>query len=84
MTRKEQIRDAAIYYDPVNMRDSFIEGTQWADKTMLKEVIKWLEDNFFTGEIDGYYSDVPELIVQGKFDDKEQMLNAFKTHFNIE
>ena len=53
-------------------------------KEALKEVIEWLEDNFFTGEIDGYYSDVPEHIVQGKFDDKEQMLNAFKTHFNIE
>ena len=84
MTRKKQIKDAAIYYDPGNMRDSFIEGAQWADETILKEVIEWLEDNFFTGEIDGYYSDVPEHIVQGKFDDKEQMLNAFKTHFNIE
>lgn len=52
--------------------------------TILQEVFEWLEDNFFTGEIDGYYSDVPEHIVQGKFDDKEQMLNAFKTHFNIE
>lgn len=32
MTRKEQIRDAAIYYDTGDMRDSFIEGAQWADE----------------------------------------------------
>lgn len=26
MARKEQIRDAAIYYEPGDMRNSFIEG----------------------------------------------------------
>ena len=50
----------------------------------LKEVLEWLENNFFTGEIDGYYSDVPEHIVQGKFDYKEEMLQSFKEQFNIE
>ena len=30
---------------------------------MLQDVLKWLGDNFFTGEIEGYYSDVPEHIV---------------------
>ena len=42
---------------------------------MLRDVLKWLDDNFFTGEIEGYYSDVPEHIVQGKFDCKEDMIN---------
>lgn len=50
----------------------------------LKEVLEWLDENFFTGEIDGYYSDVPEHIVQGKFDYKEEMLQSFKERFNIE
>ena len=49
----------------------------------LKEVLKWLDKNFFTGEIEGYYSDVPEHIVQGKFDCKEDMINSFKKQFNI-
>jgi hypothetical protein len=49
----------------------------------LQDVLKWLDDNFFTGEIEGYYSDVPEHIVQGKFDCKEDMINSFKEQFNI-
>jgi hypothetical protein len=64
--------------------NSLYEVKDWGRLEVLQEVFEWLENNFFTGEIDGYYSDVPEHIVQGKFDDKEQMLNAFKTHFNIE
>lgn len=63
---------------------AFIAGAQWADKTMLQEILKWLDENFFTGEIEGYYSDVPEHIVQGKFDCKEDMLQSFKDRFNIE
>lgn len=50
----------------------------------LKEVLEWLDENFFTGEIVGYYSDVPDIIVHGKFDCKEQMLQSFKERFNIE
>lgn len=49
----------------------------------LQDVLKWLDDNFFTGEIEGYYRDVPEHIVQGKFDCKEDMINSFKEQFNI-
>ncbi len=49
----------------------------------LKEALNWLDENFFTGEIEGYYSDVPEHIVQGKFDNKEEMLQSFKERFNI-
>lgn len=49
----------------------------------VQDVLKWLDDNFFTGEIEGYYCDVPEHIVQGKFDCKEDMINSFKEQFNI-
>lgn len=50
----------------------------------LKEVLEWLDENFFTGEIIGYCSGIPDIIVQGKFDYKEQMLQSFKERFNIE
>lgn len=69
---------------PFNINQDFIEGAKWADKTMLQEVLEWLNKNFFTGDIEGYYSDVPEHIVQGKFDCKEEMIQAFKERFNIE
>lgn len=49
----------------------------------LKEVLEWLDENFFTGEIEGYYSDVPEHIVHGKFYCKEEMLLSFKERFKI-
>ena len=49
----------------------------------LKEVLKWLDENFFTGEIVGYCSGIPDIIVQGKFDCKEQMLQSFKERFKI-
>lgn len=49
-----------------------------------KEVLQWIESNFFTGEIEGYYRDVPDHIVQGKFETKEQMIQEFKEQFNIE
>ena len=49
----------------------------------LKEVLEWIDDNFFTGEIEGYYYDVPEHIVQGKFECKEEMIESFKKQFNI-
>ena len=87
MTREEQIESMADnYYEDciIKFYDDFIAGAQWADKTMLQEVLKWLEENFFTGEIEGYYSDVPEHIVQGKFDCKEDMLQSFKDRFNVE
>jgi hypothetical protein len=53
----------------------------WGREEALREILLWLEDNFFTGEIEGYYSDVPEHIVQGKFDCKEDMIEEFKKKF---
>jgi hypothetical protein len=63
--------------------NSLYEVKDWGRLETLQEVLKWLEENFFTGEIEGYYSDVPEHIVQGKFDSKEEMLQSFKERFNI-
>lgn len=100
MTREEQICSQSVRYtkethSPSSVSEfqaamniavvkAFTAGAKWADETILQEVIKWLDNNFFTGEIEGYYSDVPEHIVQSKFDCKEEMLLLFKEHFNIE
>ena len=62
MTREEQIqRESEIYAWTANQFDcglAFRKGAEWADKTMLERVCKWLKDNShfyvsdFTGEID--------------------------------
>lgn len=63
---------------------AFIAGAQWADKTMLQEVLEWLEDNFFTGEQEiSQYSIEVEPILKGVFSSKEQMLQSFKERFNV-
>jgi hypothetical protein len=61
--------------------NSLYEVKDWGREEALREILLWLEDNFFTGEIEGYYSDVPEHIVQGKFDCKEDMIEEFKKKF---
>lgn len=54
MQRKEQIQDAAAdhrdwvccgFIDPVTdaRQESFVEGAEWADDTMLEKVCKWLD-----------------------------------------
>lgn len=56
MKRKEQIQNAAAdhrdwvccgFIDPIaDAREaSFIEGAEWADKTMIDKACKWLRSN---------------------------------------
>ena len=65
MTREEQIRqkayDFAFYTSSIRPElnaDSFIQGAQWADQTMLDKVCEWLKENAdlyvsdFTGSLD--------------------------------
>lgn len=61
--------------------NSLYEVKDWGREEALREILLWLEDNFFTGEIEGYYSDVQEHIVQGKFECKEDMIEEFKKKF---
>lgn len=82
MSREEQIikasRNPIFKTGLIRLDDiSFIAGAQWADRTMLQEVLEWLCKNF---------SDVHVLHddrVEGNFESKEQMLQSFKEHFNI-
>ena len=50
MTRKEQIRDAAMYFAKKNEKVpfpylDFIEAAEWADRTMIHKACEWLEEN---------------------------------------
>lgn len=47
MTRKEQIRDAAMYFAKKNEKVpfpylDFIEAAEWADRTMIERACEWL------------------------------------------
>lgn len=50
----------------------------------LKEVLKWLDQNFFTADIEQVDSYLPKYILNGNFESKEQLLQSFKERFNIE
>lgn len=83
MSREEQIIEASrnpIFKTGLIRIDdiSFIAGAQWADRTMLQEVLEWLNENF--SDVHVLYDDR----LEGDFESKEQMLQAFKEQFNIE
>lgn len=84
MTREEQIKEASIHYDDTfctgGIQDAFEAGAEWADKTMLEEVLYWLED-VTIDDADGWGHPIVSFI---GFDNKEQMLQSFKEQFNID
>ena len=49
MTRKEEIEQASIEYHTKPhheaVKDDFLRGAEWADKTMLDKVCEWIETN---------------------------------------
>ena len=59
---------------------SFIEGAKWADKTILQEILYWLED-VTIDDADGCGHPIVSFTY---FDNKEQMLQSFKERFNVE
>lgn len=69
------------------IEDRLQKAINLGKKEALKEVLKWLEENFY--EYD-YFSfdfdeDLPyECPVICDFESKEQMLQSFKERFNIE
>jgi len=50
----------------------------------LKEVLKWLDENFYTSDIECADSYLPEYVLSANFESKEEMLQSFKERFNIE
>lgn len=80
MTRKEQIEKASkeFAYNVSSIRpelnaDSFKQGAEWADKTMVEKVCEWLEEN-----IDAYSkviiteNSIPTIVLTEDFE------NTFK------
>ena len=46
----------------------------------LKEVLGWLEENFFITDIEQIDSYLPKYVLGGNFESKEQMLQSFKNN----
>jgi hypothetical protein len=64
------------------------KGKEIGKKEVLKDVLDWLDDNFYN-KIDmhpDYYNSEYNFDIIGlnsDFSSKEQMLQSFKEHFNI-
>lgn len=83
MSREEQIIEASrnpIFKTGLIRIDgiSFIAGAQWADRTMLQEVLEWLKKHTYS-----IYDRKEHCDFGINFESEEQMLQAFKEHFNI-
>lgn len=50
----------------------------------LKEVLEWLDENFYTSDIECADSYLPKYVLNGNFESKEEMLQSFKERFKIE
>lgn len=69
MTRKEEIKEAARiranqYSHPVEWNDCYrhwIEGAEWADKTLLEKVCEYLASNM---RCDGYTTQTKAKFIQ--------------------
>lgn len=68
------------------------KGKEIGKKEVLKDVLDWLDDNFYNKlhmhfDYDNYNSDEYNFDIIGlnsDFNSKEQMLQSFKKRFNIE
>lgn len=59
---------------------AFIAGAEWADETILKEVLEWLDEITDNGDDGCGHS----MVYFTSFDYKEEMFKLFKERFNIE
>ena len=60
------------------------EERESSKQEVLKKVLDWLDENFFTIDIEQSDSYLPKYVLDGNFESKEQMLQSFKERFNIE
>lgn len=70
------------FREPINghIEKAFIAGADWADKTMLQEVLKWL-DKLTIDDADCCGHPIVSFTY---FESKEQMFQSFKERFNVE
>lgn len=102
MSREEQICSQGIRYtkethSPSSVSEfqaamniavvkAFTAGAQWADETILQEVFKWLDENFYEHECFSFDFDEDrpyECPIICDFKSKKQMFQLFKERFNI-
>ena len=97
MTREKQICNQSVRYtkethSPSSVSDfqaamniavmkAFIAGAQWADKTILQEVLEWLDENI---EIITDSEGTSFICLNYFCDTKGEVLQLFKERFNIE
>lgn len=62
-----------------NTNHDFIEGANWADKTMLQEVLEWL-GKLTSDDADCYGHSIVSFTY---FESKEEMLQSFKERFSL-
>lgn len=64
--------------------DRFQKAINLGRELALQEVLEWLDENFYTSDIECADSYLPEYVLNGNFESKEEMLQSFKEQFNIE
>ena len=81
-SRNQLVKSGLTKIDDVGLRASaklfFVEGAKWADKTILQEVLEWLKKHTYS-----IYDRKEHCDFGINFESEEQMLQAFKEHFNI-
>lgn len=96
MTREEQIYSQGVRYtkethSPSSVSEfqaamniavikAFAAGAQWADKTILQEVLEWFDEIITDGDDGCGHS----MVYFTAFDYKEELFQSFKERFNIE
>lgn len=80
--RNQLVKSGLTKIDDVSLKAAsklfFIEGAKWADKTILQEVLEWLKKHTYS-----IYDRKEHCDFGINFESEEQMLQAFKEHFNI-
>lgn len=98
MTREKQICAQSIVYtkethSPSSVSEcqvamniavvkAFTAGAKWADRTILQEVLIWLDEHTYDEQY--LLDDTPDAVGIAPYHTKEAMLRSFKERFNIE
>jgi hypothetical protein len=61
---------------------AFTAGAKWADRTILQEVLIWLDEHTYDEQY--LLDDTPDAVGIAPYHTKEAMLRSFKERFNIE
>ena len=75
-------REYEISRNTIRHEETFVAGSEWAYKTILKEVFNWLSDNFWSYDDDNNENAYCKL--HSNFESQDEMLIEFKKDFNIQ